>query len=195
MLSLLRNATRPSAAAVARPLSLARYSTDVEPGVEGLRETQAILTEVADNQPTPTGRARSFAGGAAVVRGVQVQKWKPFRPNSFVKPHDFTYKSRFNSPSTYMKRRPHIGPPPSISRYYDVFHQFDLDPVDLAMNRDVLSQFVSEMGKTYGRNITGLTTTSQRRMGKAIRRAKMMGIIPVLSKSRDLLYSYGRSSP
>lgn len=38
------------------------------------------------------------------------------------------------------------------------------------------------MGKIYGRNITGLTSRSQRRLGKAIRRARMIGIIPQLSR-------------
>lgn len=41
------------------------------------------------------------------------------------------------------------------------------------------------MGKIYGRPVTGLTLKSQRKLGKAIRRAKMMGIIPNLSKTSD----------
>lgn len=38
------------------------------------------------------------------------------------------------------------------------------------------------MGKIKPRSQTKLTWRSQRRLGKAIRRAKMMGIIPVLSR-------------
>lgn len=38
------------------------------------------------------------------------------------------------------------------------------------------------MGKIKSRAETGLTWKNQRRLGKAIRRAKMMGVIPVLSR-------------
>ena len=52
----------------------------------------------------------------------------------------------------------------------------------MALNPYVLNNYVSDMGKIFGRNITNLTMKNQRRLGKAIRRAKMMGVIPVLSK-------------
>lgn len=54
-----------------------------------------------------------------------------------------------------------------------------------------MSRFVTTMGKIKGRNETNLTWKNQRRLGKAIRRAKMMGIIPVLSR-RHLLHNSGR---
>lgn len=49
-----------------------------------------------------------------------------------------------------------------------------------------MSRFVTSMGKIKSRSETQLTWKNQRRIGKAIRRAKMMGIIPVLSR-RQLL--------
>ena len=45
-----------------------------------------------------------------------------------------------------------------------------------------MSYFVTHMGKIKRRSETQLTWKNQRRIGKAIRRAKMMGIIPVLSR-------------
>jgi small subunit ribosomal protein S18 len=45
-----------------------------------------------------------------------------------------------------------------------------------------MSAFVTEMGKIKPRSVTNLTWRSQRKLGKAIRRAKMMGIIPQLSR-------------
>lgn len=81
-----------------------------------------------------------------------------------------------------MKRRPLLGPPSREARYNDVFHQLGIDPLDECQNPTLLAGFMSEMGKIYGRNVTGLTTKSQRRLGKAIRRAKMMGVIPILSR-------------
>lgn len=40
------------------------------------------------------------------------------------------------------------------------------------------------MGKILPRNVTGLTRKSQRYVGKAIRRARAMGILPVLSRGQ-----------
>ncbi|KAG6833904.1 hypothetical protein H0H87_007915 [Tephrocybe sp. NHM501043] len=189
MLSLFRHVARRPVV-TARPL-VAHYSDAAKPSTEGMHQLSEYLSEAAEKQAGEKGR--TFAGGYTNTRGVQVQKWNTFKANRFVKPHDFTYKSRFNAQPTYQTRRPTVGPAPSQARYQDPFHQFELDPVSLAMNRDILSHYVSEMGKTYGRNITGLTSKSQRRMGKAIRRAKMMGIIPVLSKSQQLLGHRNRS--
>lgn len=99
-----------------------------------------------------------------------------------------TYKARLNEPPPF-RRRPAVGPPTSIARYNDVFHQFNIDPLSQALNPEILHAFVSEMGKVYGRNVTCLTSKSQRKLGKAIRRAKMMGVIPVLSNTTGGIYS------
>ncbi|KAG6911234.1 hypothetical protein DXG01_003101 [Tephrocybe rancida] len=190
MLSLFRHVTRRSLVA-ARPAVATRcYSTKNEPNVDGMKETHDILVDVANTQE----KEKTFGGPSSVTRPVaEVEKWKPFYANRVVKPHDFTYKARYNAPTTYFRRRAQVGPPPSVARRDDVFHQFDLDPVSLAMNPALLSHFVSDMGKVFGRNITGVTHKTQRRMGKAIRRAKMMGIIPVLSKTQRLHSDYSRS--
>jgi hypothetical protein len=46
-----------------------------------------------------------------------------------------------------------------------------------------MASFVTDMGKIRGRADTKLTRKSQRRLGKAIRRAKMMGLTPMLSRA------------
>ncbi len=43
------------------------------------------------------------------------------------------------------------------------------------------------MGKINTRPVTGLTRKNQRRIGKAIRRARMMGLIPVFSTRKNQL--------
>lgn len=88
-------------------------------------------------------------------------------------------------------KRPLLGPDASTSRYLDVFHQMDVNPLNECQNSKIMSQFVTTMGKIKGRAETNLTWKNQRRVGKAIRRAKMMGIIPVLSR-RTLLYDTNR---
>lgn len=79
-------------------------------------------------------------------------------------------------------KSPAVAPPPSVARSKDVFHQLNLDPRDFSANPSVLSHFVTEMGKIKGRDQTMLTLKSQRLLGRTIRRAKMMGVIPNLSR-------------
>jgi len=69
------------------------------------------------------------------------------------------------------------------------FNRVDI-PRDFTANPVVLSEYLSEMGKIQGRAQTYLTAKNQRLLGKTIRRAKMMGIIPNLS----ILTSVDRTS-
>ncbi len=75
-----------------------------------------------------------------------------------------------------------LGPDAKESRRRDLFHQLDINPLKEAMNSRLLSMYVSEMGKIQNRATTQLTWKNQRRLGKAIRRAKEMGIIPKFSR-------------
>lgn len=84
-------------------------------------------------------------------------------------------------------KRALLGPGASKSRYLDIFHQMNIDPLQESQNSKIMSRFVTSMSKIKGRSETNLTWQNQRRVGKAIRRAKMMGIIPVLSR-RTLLH-------
>ncbi|KAJ4001790.1 ribosomal protein S18, partial [Lentinula boryana] len=98
-----------------------------------------------------------------------------------IQPHRLSYKSVLKQrgrPPTRAK----VGPSRREAQYLDPFYRLGVDPLKQAMNPAMLIPFVSEMGKVYGRNVTGLTKKNQRKVGKAIRRAKMMGIFPILSK-------------
>jgi small subunit ribosomal protein S18 len=85
-----------------------------------------------------------------------------------------------------IRKRPYLGPSAKISRRKDVFHQLGIDPLQESLNPALLSHFVTDMGRVMGRAETQLTWRSQRRLSKAIRRAKMMGIIPLHSKKTRL---------
>jgi small subunit ribosomal protein S18 len=76
------------------------------------------------------------------------------------------------------------GPSARVSAEQDPFRQLGIDPLREVNNPVLLNHFVSDMGKIQGRGKTGLTWWSQRKMGKAIRRARNMGIIPILSRYR-----------
>jgi small subunit ribosomal protein S18 len=86
----------------------------------------------------------------------------------------------------FRRKRALLGPGAAESRRNDWFYQLGIDPLDEAMNPRLLSYFVSDMGKIKRRADTKLTWRNQRRLTKAIRRAKMMGIMPILNKQKSL---------
>jgi ribosomal protein S18 len=100
----------------------------------------------------------------------------------FIRPHQLTYQSRLSRERPKFTR-PLVGPSRVIACKTDPFHLLNLDPVRECMNHQLLTTFVTKMGRILNRRETGLTMKNQRRLGKAIRRAKMMGIIPVLSSA------------
>ncbi|KAJ3739529.1 hypothetical protein DFH05DRAFT_1530314 [Lentinula detonsa] len=100
---------------------------------------------------------------------------------AFMQPHRLSYNSVLKQRSRPLTRA-RVGPSRREAQYLDPFYRLGVDPLKQAMNPAMLIPFVSEMGKVYGRNVTGLTKKNQRKVGKAIRRAKMMGILPILSK-------------
>lgn len=53
-----------------------------------------------------------------------------------------------------------------------------INPMNEYLNPELLSRFVTNMGKIMSRSQTQLTWKNQRRLGKAIRRARAMGLMP-----------------
>ncbi|KAI8377854.1 ribosomal protein S18 [Radiomyces spectabilis] len=64
----------------------------------------------------------------------------------------------------------------------DPFDVLGLDPLHEYKNYRLLSNFVSDMGKILPRQQTGLTAKNQRKLAKAIKRARAMGIMSCTSK-------------
>ncbi|KAI0030719.1 ribosomal protein S18, partial [Vararia minispora EC-137] len=77
------------------------------------------------------------------------------------------------------------GPGRYSSKASDFFHLNDYDPLHESMNPILLSEFVTGLGKIKSRALTDLTWRSQRRVSKAIRRARAIGVMP----------SYWKDSP
>jgi small subunit ribosomal protein S18 len=114
----------------------------------------------------------------------------------YVSEQFFSYKFSYSHPSIkflkptdllvredpFRRKRPLLGPGAAESRRSDCFYQLGIDPLDEATNPRLLSYFVTEMGKVKSRAMTSLTWRNQRRLSKAIRRAKMMGVMPILNK-------------
>lgn len=66
-----------------------------------------------------------------------------------------------------------LGPPTSEARTLDPFVQLGLDPRASPMNPFLRAEFCTSMGKIMTRGKTGLQRASQRKMGKAVRRARV----------------------
>jgi small subunit ribosomal protein S18 len=72
-----------------------------------------------------------------------------------------------------------LGPKKKDALASDYFIQHGkLDPLDFAMNPSLLGRFVSNTGKIMNRAQTQLTWKNQKRVGKAVRRARAMGVMP-----------------
>ncbi|KAI5893361.1 uncharacterized protein SCHCODRAFT_02621584 [Schizophyllum commune H4-8] len=126
------------------------------------------------------------SAATAVIAGRQLTPWHGFGNRKFISPRDFTYKERTTRPRNANRTRFTPMPPPSYqARAQDVFHKLNVDPLQLATHPLILREFVSEMGMIKGRNITRLTSKSHRRLTRAIKRAKMMGVIPQLSRATE----------
>lgn len=104
----------------------------------------------------------------------------------YYNPHTLSYNSITSKPARLS--RPLLGPTKAVAVTQDLIHINGLNPGkpsladDSYKNAAILAQYVSEMGKIQGRASTGLTRKSQRMVGKAVRRARAMGLLPVMSR-------------
>ncbi|ORX63210.1 ribosomal protein S18 [Hesseltinella vesiculosa] len=64
----------------------------------------------------------------------------------------------------------------------DPFNVLGLNPLHEYKNYRLLSNFVSDIGKILPREKTGLTAKNQRKLAKAIKRARAMGLMSTTSK-------------
>ncbi|KAI0638067.1 hypothetical protein C8Q77DRAFT_1070420 [Trametes polyzona] len=147
--------------------------TDYIRDAEDLAASQDVAVEVGGASPAAS-TSSTAAKGFPTLKG--------FGANQFIQPKNFSREGYYKMSQRRFVKRPLLGPDASTSRYLDLFHQMDIDPLQECQNSKIMSRFVTTMGKIKGRNETNLTWKNQRRIGKAIRRSKMMGIIPVLSR-------------
>lgn len=66
-----------------------------------------------------------------------------------------------------------LGPPTSAARKMDPFIALGISPLDSPMNPFLRAEFCTSMGKIKSRGKTGLQRGTQRKMGKAVRRARV----------------------
>ncbi|KAH7343941.1 ribosomal protein S18 [Rhizoctonia solani] len=127
-------------------------------------------------QPQTDEPAEAIHGAA--LPSTLLEKPKSIHPNQFTSPHEFTREHRI-ARSQQRRKDPTLGPSRKHAQAIDAFRKLDIDPLDEFKNPLLLKAFVTEMGKIHSRAKTGLTWRSQRRVGKAIRRARALGLIPL----------------
>ncbi|KAI0053022.1 hypothetical protein FA95DRAFT_1552910 [Auriscalpium vulgare] len=159
--------------AAQRAAELQRNDEEFMPRAEIIDNVADIL-ETAEPQPV-AGKAGSFE--ASLVRE-EHRKQERFRRVSFVKPSYWADEG--SQPPTYRRKRWALGPSSPVSRAQDAFHQLNVDPLVEATNPLLMTDFVTVMGKTKSRAENKVTWRTQRRITKAVRRAKMMGVVPIL---------------
>ncbi|KAF9247346.1 hypothetical protein BU15DRAFT_39462 [Melanogaster broomeanus] len=135
-----------------------------------------ILAEVADRQDEQT----FFPAGHSQDTWQSQGQRRQFSLNMFIRPHFWSHEHRFKKQRQNLIR-PAVAPGRREALEHDVLHYHGIDPLWETSNPSLLSSFVTVMGKIKPRSANRITTKTQRRMGKAIRRARMMGVIPFFS--------------
>ncbi|KAF8592614.1 hypothetical protein K439DRAFT_1625958 [Ramaria rubella] len=102
---------------------------------------------------------------------------------------DFLRSRRMRTTVTRYRIPPAVGPGAKQSLYNDAFRQLHIDPIAEANNPDLLGSFMTGMGKIRPRSTTLLSWRSQRKVTKAIKRAKQKGVMAILHNR----YSTSRS--
>ncbi|WFD30185.1 hypothetical protein MSPP1_001202 [Malassezia sp. CBS 17886] len=194
----------------ARPAYMAAVRWSSSDGGESTKDKLDQLASFLETQPevdrTSRQRGGERGGARAGSRGPQGGRRGGSGPD-VQGPTKMFLNGHYYSPhalgpggmSGQMRRRvqPLLGPTKREAMQTDPIHLLGLKPSkpsladDSYKNGALLAEFTSEMGKILPRNITGLTRKSQRSIGKAIRRARAFGILPVLSRGRGARGSAG----
>ncbi|KAG6333664.1 hypothetical protein ID866_5422 [Astraeus odoratus] len=187
-----RSTTLPPA--LARQVAARRFVSDFSTVEHDQNELKKIMDDEADkaeaqgrtSPPTHAGPHRLTLSQVAPDPTISWQQQgvqRKFAPGLFIRPHYWSHAHRFEK-QRVRTAPPLVGPGNHEARERDILRHFGIDPLYETSNTVLLSSFITEMGKTKNRVETKLTTKTQRRLGKAIRRAKMMGIMPQLSNPR-----------
>ncbi|PWN42675.1 hypothetical protein IE81DRAFT_323228 [Ceraceosorus guamensis] len=122
------------------------------------------------------GRAPSLGPAVKVPPLVRSQHYVPA-----------TLNVQTHAPRTYFRAIPLLGPGRAEAELVDQLHKLQLRPGhpsladDSYKNPVLLMPYISDMGKIKRRALSRLTRRSQREVGKAIRRARAMGLVPIMS--------------
>ncbi|GAK63413.1 mitochondrial ribosomal protein s18 [Moesziomyces antarcticus] len=172
---------------------LRRFATSAPASNSGsgsaLDELSSSIEQLARNRAAaapPASGAVHNPRSPTPVRDRQTVSGRAFMNGHYYNPATLSYTSITERPARLA--RPLLGPTRKEAEQQDMIHINGLKPGKPSLHDDsyknaaILANFVSEMGKIMPRASTGLTRKSQRQVGKAVRRARSMGLLPVMSR-------------
>ncbi|KAJ7765030.1 hypothetical protein DFH07DRAFT_955861 [Mycena maculata] len=147
-----------------------------------MKDLVGMLVEAHVDKPSHSQRAST---GDVVSGGTNrpVQEYKPIHAGSFIRPYDLSLAARSWAERPQI-RSSRLPPSARDARARDPYHQLGIDPLKLALHPALLTSYMTDMAMIYPRSQTRLTMKSHRRITRAIKRAKMMGVIPLHSRPR-----------
>ncbi|KAL7748828.1 hypothetical protein RI367_005741 [Sorochytrium milnesiophthora] len=83
---------------------------------------------------------------------------------------------------------PHMENPSLANLKYDVFKAMKKDPLKEYKDSTLLSYFITEAGSLMNRHQTSLSAKNQRKLSKAVRRARAMGLLPYMYRPEQPRY-------
>ncbi|SPO24761.1 related to 30s ribosomal protein s18 [Ustilago trichophora] len=163
---------------------------DLSSSIEKLARARSSPTSPSapssSSAPSPSGTVHNPRSTTSSVTQRQTVSGRAFMNGHYYNPTTLSYDSITSRPARLA--RPLLGPTKKEAVQQDLIHINGLKPGKPSLHDDsyknaaILANYVSEMGKILGRSSTGLTRKSQRAVGKAVRRARSMGLLPVMSR-------------
>ncbi|BEI84200.1 hypothetical protein CcaverHIS002_0408040 [Cutaneotrichosporon cavernicola] len=121
--------------------------------------------------------ARGMIGSVGLRHSASEDGRRQFRPNEFAEPHVFKESDLYPTQKPRPKA-PLLGPSKRVAKQIDPFFIRKSNALDHSVNPLMSMAFIDSFGRIKGRNETGLTWRSQKMVGKMVRRARAMGVIP-----------------
>lgn len=82
-----------------------------------------------------------------------------------------------------------------LANTIDQFEHYQINPIDEYKSYNLLSSFTTELGRIKTREQTGLSAKHQRQLGKTIRRARALALLPTTAKHPESIIPTGRRAP
>ncbi|KAL8930851.1 MAG: hypothetical protein Q9208_000392 [Pyrenodesmia sp. 3 TL-2023] len=147
-----------------------------------------VYSSINRRAPTPARRSALEETTAAYrAADLSAHLHRRFRPGDIYSPHDLSpvEQEKFR----FKRTRPRDTPPlPSAkSKRSDAFDVLNLHPLSEYANFNMMTEFVTGMGRLKGRRETGLRGVNQRRISRAVRRSVGMGLCPSVHRHPEML--------
>jgi len=163
-----------SMATVGRERRTSSRATLTQAQEAAARQTETYLAHLGAQKKAPAN---------ALPEDNPLDYFAAFLPGEYLAPHKLTPSAveNFKRSKTMRKRLPLLGPSQTVLPRTDPFMALGFDPLDETFNPGLFRWAMTQTGMIRARRETGLSIRNQRRMSKAIRRARSMGILPYFS--------------